>query len=279
MNLQTFIEDGLDHPISNAQTDSDLVQDIQHNLERLGFNPGSINGIWSPKTQDAFTRFKAANQLFSSDFTVRVAQALLQPLPKLNQEPVAARTPKAPVTAGASAQRPAPPPPPSRLHNFAPPPPPSLISKASATKPLQQHINREGLNIIKECEGLTLEASLCLAGVPIIGYNSTVEVKLGQTITAEQAEMLLLKDLQRFEAAVSKLVTVPLSSNQFSALVSFVFNVGCAAFKTSTLLKQLNEGHYEEAAEQLLQWDKAGREFWPELTRRRHLERALFLKP
>lgn len=282
MNLQIFIKDGQNHPISYVQTNLDLVRDIQHNLARLGFNPGATNGIWNPKIQNALTRFKAAHQLFHNDFTIQLAQALLQPNVKAVRSPVmAGKAAKVPVTASSNGsqtqQRPVPPPPPSRLHSFAPPPPPSFISKLPSNKTTTLRINAEGLKIIKECEDLKLEATLCLIGVPVIGYSSVRQAYLGQTITAKQAETLLLKDLQLVEAAVSRLVKVPLSDNQFSALASFVFNVGYTAFRSSTLLKLLNQRDYDGAAKQFLRWDKANGKFWPELTRRRQLERALFL--
>lgn len=279
MNLQIFIKDGQNHPISHVQTDLDLVREIQHHLARLGFNPGATNGIWNPKTQDALTRFKAAHQLFSNDFTVRLAQALLQPQPVAARSPVmAAKASRATATSSASQpRRPVPPPPPSRLQSFVPLSPPAPASSPSVEQRVKSRINSEGLNIIKECEGLKLEAILCLVGVPVIGYSSIRGVRLGQTITEKDAEVLLLKDLQKFEAMVDRLVNVPLSNNQFSALVSFVFNVGYSAFKSSTLLTRLNQGDYEGAGDQFLRWDNANGKFWPELNRRRQLERALFL--
>jgi GH24 family phage-related lysozyme (muramidase) len=282
MNIQTFIQGGQNHLLSEVQTDLDLVRDIQHNLARLGFNPGATNGIWTPKTQDALTRFKAAHRLFSNDFTIRLAQVLLQPNPTAERSPCVA-TKAVSVTASqhpsqGHRQAVSPPPPSSRVHRVAPPPPPSFIAKASSHQAGKPCINRDGLNIIKECEGLTLEATLCLGGLPIIGYSSVQGTYLGQTITSEQAETLLLKSLKRVETAVNHLVKVPLSSNQFSALISFVSNVGYAAFQASTLLRVLNQGNYEEAANQFLRWDNANGKIWPELTKRRQLERALFLK-
>jgi lysozyme len=96
-------------------------------------------------------------------------------------------------------------------------------------------------------------------------------------ITAQQAETFLKQDLQEAESAVNQLVKVALNENQFSALVSFVFNLGGGALGESTLLRQLNAGHYLEAANQFLRWTYAGGQQLPGLVRRREAERQLFL--
>jgi lysozyme len=76
-------------------------------------------------------------------------------------------------------------------------------------------------------------------------------------ITPGQADQLLQEDLRLFERVVSRLVVVPLSDNQFSALVCFVFNVGTGNFESSTLLKLLNRGWYEQVPAQLMRWNRA----------------------
>jgi lysozyme len=169
------------------------------------------------------------------------------------------------------------------IRHVPPPPPPRFASPISThlsnSKLLfRRRISSEGLQIIKKFEGLRLEAYICPAGIPAIGYNSTTNVKLGQKITTEEAELLLLKDLEPFEDAISSWVTVPLTTYQFSALVSFAFNIGGKKFKTSALLKFLNQGDYQAAADQFLQWDKVGQQPIPRLTLRRQAERALFLE-
>jgi len=70
--------------------------------------------------------------------------------------------------------------------------------------------SESGLALIRQFEGLRLRAYLCPAGIPTIGYGSTTGVQMGQTITAERAEELLRDDVRQFEAAVSRLVKVPL---------------------------------------------------------------------
>ncbi len=95
-----------------------------------------------------------------------------------------------------------------------------------------------GMNHIKNWEGLRLKAYKCPAGVWTIGYGHTgPDVKPGGTITQAQADALLDKDTDDAESAVNTLVKVPLSQNQFDALVSFVFNTGIGSFKNSTLLR------------------------------------------
>ena len=133
--------------------------------------------------------------------------------------------------------------------------------------------------LIKEFEGCKLKAYKCPAGIWTIGYGHTGnDVYEGKTITQQEAEVILENDLKRFVDGVDKLVTVQLTRNQLGALVSFAFNVGLGNFRSSTLLKILNQGRYADAAEQFLRWDKAGGKVLPGLTKRRHAERTLFLK-
>lgn len=140
------------------------------------------------------------------------------------------------------------------------------------------HISNNGLNLIKEFEGCKLTAYKCPAGVWTIGYGHTKDVKQGMKITSKQAEQLLVNDLKTYESYVSKYVKVKLNQNQFDALVSFTFNCGGGALKSSTLLKKLNKGYYTGAANELLRWNKANGKILAGLTRRRKAEKALFLK-
>ena len=100
-----------------------------------------------------------------------------------------------------------------------------------------------GLKLIRSFEGLRLKAYRCPAGIWTIGYGHTTaagppEVREGMRITAAEAEAILKRDLERFEAAVSAMVKVPLTQAQFDVLVSFAFNCGTAALRRSTLLKR-----------------------------------------
>lgn len=145
---------------------------------------------------------------------------------------------------------------------------------------MTRRINQEGLTLIKRFEGLKTKAYICPAGVLTIGYGSTgPHVKPGMVISEAEAERLLIKDLARFEAAVERLVKVPLTDGQFAALVSFTFNVGAGNLQKSTLLRKLNAKDYKGAADQFPAWNKAAGKVMNGLVKRRADERALFLKP
>jgi GH24 family phage-related lysozyme (muramidase) len=150
-----------------------------------------------------------------------------------------------------------------------------LWRTAPKTQPNQ--INQSGLNLIKEFEGCILTTYDDGVGVPTIGYGHTLGVTWGQTITFAEAEQLLKEDLTYFENGVNELVKVPLTDNQFSALVSFAFNVGVGAFEESTLLRVLNQKDYDAASDQFLRWVNGGGKVMAGLVRRREAERNLFL--
>lgn len=137
-------------------------------------------------------------------------------------------------------------------------------------------ISDKGLELIKQFEGLRLEAYLCSAGVPTIGYGSTRGVQLGQTITETEATDRLRVDVHSAEECVNDHVEVSLTQNQFDSLCSFVYNLGCGAFRSSTLLKLLNAGQYEAASQQFGKWVKASGKTVQGLVYRRNVEREFF---
>ncbi|RUR48814.1 lysozyme [Vreelandella populi] len=136
-----------------------------------------------------------------------------------------------------------------------------------------------GLELIKAHEGLRLNAYQDVVGVLTIGYGHTGTVKPGMTITKQEAEDILRRDVASFEKAVNDLVTAPLNQNQFDALVSFAFNLGRGALQRSTLLRKLNARDYDGAAAEFGRWINAGGKPWPGLVRRRKEERELFESP
>lgn len=138
-------------------------------------------------------------------------------------------------------------------------------------------VSGRGLKLIKQSEGIFLQAYRCPANVLTIGYGHTAGVQPGDVITAEQADTFLQEDVAESVRAVNRLVTVPLTQNQFDALVSFVFNLGIGNFRTSTLLKKLNAGDYSGAAEEFPRWVRAGGKQLPGLIKRRDAEKTLFL--
>ena len=147
--------------------------------------------------------------------------------------------------------------------------------KASQDKRLST--SKKGIELIKAHEGFRTDAYLCPGNVWTIGYGHTRSVAPGMKISSAKAIELLKQDLVRFEDAVNKYVTVPLTQNQFDALVSFTFNVGIGGFTSSTLLRKLNEGNYQSAANQFKYWVNAGARKLPGLVRRRQEEKELFL--
>jgi len=140
-----------------------------------------------------------------------------------------------------------------------------------------KQINQDGLDLIKQFEGFRAKSYQDAVGVWTIGWGSTQNVRLGMEITQEQGEALLRKDLADAEAAISRLVKVPLTDNEHAALVSFVFNLGSGNFAKSTLLKKLNADDKTGAAREFLRWDKAGGKTLRGLSRRRQAEMTLFL--
>lgn len=140
--------------------------------------------------------------------------------------------------------------------------------------------NAAGLRIIKESEGCELTAYRCPAGILTVGWGSTgADVREGMAITQDQAVARLLNDVARSEEGVRSMVSVPLNENQFSALVSFVFNLGSGKVRASTLIAKLNAADYHGAASEFTKWVWAGGKRLPGLEIRRAKERALFLTP
>jgi lysozyme len=135
-----------------------------------------------------------------------------------------------------------------------------------------------GIKFTESFEGCRLEAYLDQGGIPTIGYGHIHGVKMGDKCTQEQAEQWLSDEVKNAEDAVNDLVQVPLTQNQFDALVDFVYNLGAGNFEKSTLLRRLNKGLYKEASEQFALWNRAGGFVRDGLTRRRVAEKELFLR-
>jgi lysozyme len=155
-------------------------------------------------------------------------------------------------------------------------------------------IHPDGVDLIKEFEGLSLTAYRDPVGVWTIGYGHTgPEVVRGLVISQDQADAWLADDISEAAALVDLAVTAPLNAYQRAALVSIVFNVGAgrrarpgrpgragiitlANGQPSTLLRRLNAGDYAGAAAAFEQWVYAGGQKLAGLVRRRKAERALF---
>ncbi|WP_412058351.1 lysozyme [Bartonella sp. DGB2] len=148
---------------------------------------------------------------------------------------------------------------------------------------MTRRISKEGLALIKQWEGLRREAYCDSAGVWTIGYGHTAAAgapypKQGMVLREQEAQALLLQDLHQYEQAVDGLVGVELNDNQFSALVSFCFNVGVDAFERSTLLKKLNQGDYTCVPSELAKWVQAGGKRVVGLVNRRAAEAGLWAR-
>ncbi len=121
-------------------------------------------------------------------------------------------------------------------------------------------LSAEGLELIKQFEGFRSHAYLDVAGFQTIGYGHRIvpPENFPEGVSERQAEALLASDVARAERAVASMVEVPLTQGQFDALVDFCFNLGAGRLARSTLLRALNAGRSDAAAEQLLRWDLAG---------------------
>ena len=148
-------------------------------------------------------------------------------------------------------------------------------------------VSQQCVDLVKKFEGLhkmgddgLVHAYRCVANRWTNGYGATKGVRSGDKWTVDYAEKRLMEDLDEHGKIVKKYVNVPLSQGQYDALTSFVFNLGGGAFKSSTLLRRLNSGNYDDCPEQFLRWNKArvDGKLTPlrGLTRRRAAEAAIF---
>lgn len=142
-------------------------------------------------------------------------------------------------------------------------------------------MTEEGLALIRRFEGFRPTAYRCPAGAWTIGYGHTSQagppaVAAGMTISEAEARRILQADVECFAAAVRAALTRELSPAQFSALVSFTYNVGPGAFRGSSVLKAVNEGRLAEVPGLLRRWVKADGRVLDGLVRRRVAEGEMF---
>ena len=139
-------------------------------------------------------------------------------------------------------------------------------------------LSAAGLALLKKSEGFRGRTYLDENGFPTIGYGHRLlhPESFPDGIDEAQAAEILVSDVRDAEQAVTRLVKVALTQGQFDALVDFCFNLGAGRLASSTLLKVLNGGRYEAAAEQLLRWDIAGDRENAGLKARREAELALW---
>ncbi|WP_445505759.1 glycoside hydrolase family protein [Niallia sp. 03091] len=142
--------------------------------------------------------------------------------------------------------------------------------------------SKNGIDLIKKFEGCRL---IAYKPVPTekhytIGYGHYgPDVRLGQVITQAQAEKLLKDDLKKYEDGVLSAIKVSLNQNQFDALVSFAYNLGVGALKSSDLAKYINKKDLVGAGKEFAKWIHAGGNVLSGLVKRRAAEAELFFKP
>lgn len=145
-------------------------------------------------------------------------------------------------------------------------------------------LTKKGIDLMKEFEGLRLEAYQDIVGVWTIGYGNTyyedgTKVKRGDKVTKERALDLYTNIANRFSDGVRNAIINPdrVSDSQFSALVSLAYNIGLSAFKGSTLLRKVNANPCDPSIiNEFLRWNKAGGKVVNGLTRRRQAESDLY---
>ena len=137
--------------------------------------------------------------------------------------------------------------------------------------------SKQGLALTEGFESCRLTAYQDLKGIWTIGWGHTgPEVVEGLVWTQNQADMALAEDMNYAERMVNSMVTVELTQGQYDALVDFAFNLGCNAEKGSTLLKLVNEGDMDAAANEFEKWDHASGQVVAGLLRRRLAEKEEF---
>jgi lysozyme len=139
------------------------------------------------------------------------------------------------------------------------------------------------IDLIKRFEGLSLKPYLCPANVPTIGYGSTLyangsRVRMSdRPLSQQEADVLLNHEVDKFAKIVDSMTRDDVSQNQFDALVSFCFNVGGGALKSSTLLRKVNANPSDATIKaEFLRWNKAGGRVLKGLTTRREAEANLY---
>jgi lysozyme len=143
--------------------------------------------------------------------------------------------------------------------------------------------SRAAFDLIQSFEGYRARSARLASGGWTLGFGHTATARDGLSVTRQEAEDLLRWDLRPIEDAIRQTALSPLTQHQFDALVSFVFNIGIENFRSSDVLRHINQGEPVAAALALQAWRRArvnGRLIVVDaLVRRRAAEAALFLEP
>ena len=238
-------------PTLKRDSKGDDVARLQRALAGAGFAL-TADGIFGAQTEVAVKQFQAARRLAADGIVGPLTWQVLR-------------------NAGGSTAR--------TLQSATGATPGSGLAAASGT------LSSAGAQFIAQFEGFSAALYDDPAGHCTIGYghlvhhgrtNGTESAEFRQGITKDRALALLMGDAAKAAAAVTQRVKVPLTQHQLDALICFTFNVGAGAFAESTLLRELNAGHYDAVPRQLDRWVKANGKTLPGLVRRRKAEGALF---
>ena len=146
--------------------------------------------------------------------------------------------------------------------------------------------SQNAIKLIKKYEGFYPDSYLCPASIPTIGFGSTMwsdgkRVKLGQRITMEEAEKLLMWEITNKSKALPKM---SVNQNMYDSIISFVYNLGLGAFSKSTLYKKINVNPFDPTIrDEFMKWTKARvkgeLKTLPGLVKRRKEEADLYFTP
>lgn len=140
-------------------------------------------------------------------------------------------------------------------------------------------LSENGLKFLKDEEGFRPTPYKDSGGALTIGFGHKIlEGESFTSLSIVEATDLLEKDILKAETCIINFVREPLNQNEFDSLTSFIFNIGCAQFKGSTMLKLLNIGDFDSAAEQFPRWCKDNGKIIKALLNRRLREKAMFLR-
>jgi lysozyme len=162
-----------------------------------------------------------------------------------------------------------------------------LLALGVLTSPVEQppapclkncHPSAAAYGVIKHFEGYSPIVYIDAAGYPTIGFGHLIKPgeRIEEPLLGEAAERLLRQDIAPKAAAVNARVSVPLFQGQFDAVVSWTYNLGEGALKSSTMLKKINAARHEEVPAQMKRWNRAGGKVLKGLERRREAEAALY---
>ena len=156
------------------------------------------------------------------------------------------------------------------------------VKSSARSKSDEQTISSKGYQLIKTFEGFRADAYLDTGGVWTIGYGTIryptgLAVKRGDKCTREQGERYLMNDCKWVNDAIKQNIKHPLTQNQYDALASFIYNIGATAFKSSTMLRLINDNKFNSAANEFDRWVFDNGRVIKGLVNRRAAEKELFL--